>query len=252
MPTKINRQGIPSGAKSMADVVVALTQDLSRRSVAALSGLTDNSAGVARNPKAVTGYGTALVNVANSGGNLAIATTAASEIGLQVITAQIRDAIGEIIEKADAACIALGLHDANSVVDSSGRASPDGTIGVINVQGQGASGVQATETNVIRKKLNNYVYTAAQLVNKVAMATGVAGVDIQVPDADKVNLLPSDGFGTIAAFGVTNTGTSVSPGVSKAASDLMIAAFAADVATLAAVLNAATADTVVPKVVVAF
>lgn len=250
---KINRQGIPNGAKSMADVVVALSQDLARRTASAVAALTDNSAGTPDTDNVITGYGTELVNVANSGGNLAIATTASSEIGVQVITAQVRDAIGEVLEKADAILVALGLHEASSVVDNSGRATPDGTIGAIDLDvGTGATGVQATETNVIRRKLNNYLYTAAKLVNKVALATGVPGVSISIPAEDQVNLLPTNGFGTIAAFGVTNTGTSASPGVAKAQADLWIGAMANDVATLAAVLNAAANDTVKPKVLVAF
>jgi hypothetical protein len=160
-----------------------------------------------------------LVNVANSGTNLASTATTTSALGTVV------DAIGELFTKANAYATKLGIAN---VTNNGGGTAPDGTIGAITVATTAAAtGAQAATVNTNLAAINNAFYQLGTLTNKVLHATGETSL-----------ILPANYTvaSTVSAL-ATTAGTAADPGVTKVALDAELVKLAANVATVATALN---------------
>lgn len=230
MTIKLDKRGHITKAEGEQGISVALAQSIAARAVLANppDALTDNSGGVAGSFVSVTAD---LVNVAASGSNLASAATAASALGT------VKDAISELVATAEEFADLLGIDYSEDFVTGTN----DGTIAAITVATTGAAtGAQATETNASVLALNANMVGVAVLTNKVARAVGMAEIAFTAP---------MEYFSDIEDVTVA-VGTAASPGVTKAALDAKLAAFAVNIATVAAKLNALRAVSGVPKVLI--
>lgn len=231
MTIKLDRQGHRRDGGSDGDLIVALAQQEARRIASAETALTDSSGGT--DSAIIVGAADVLADAAASG------TDRAGEASSQAAIAAVRDGIGEIVDAANTVLAALGLP---VVTDNSGAEAADGTLAVISAVTGAATGVQAAECEVLRLALNDYLFVAANLVNRVAVAVGVDEVAFAVSGAEFAS--------TIAVIDETATGTAADPGVSAAAFDAAMADYADDIAALATAFNAAVSATIVPRVVV--
>lgn len=230
MTIKLDKRGHIVKAEGEQGINVALAQSIAARAVLANppAALTDNSGGVAGS---ITSVSADLVNVAASGSSLASAATAASALGT------VKDAIAELVAKAKAFADLLGVDYSEDFVTGTN----DGTIAAITVATTGAAtGAQATETNASVLALNANMIGVAVLTNKVARAVGAAEIAFTAP---------MEYFSDIENVTVA-VGTAASPGVTKVALDAKLAAFAVNVATVAAKLNALRTVSGVPKVLI--
>lgn len=230
MTIKLDKRGHITKAEGEQGISVALAQSIAARAVLASppDALTDNSGGVAGSFVSVAAD---LVNVAASGSNLASAATAASALGT------VKDAISELVATAEEFADLLGIDYSEDFVTGTN----DGTIAAITVATTGAAtGAQATETNASVLALNANMVGVAVLTNKVARAVGMSEIAFTAP---------MEYFSDIEDVTVA-VGTAASPGVTKAALDAKLAAFAVNVATVAAKLNALRAVSGVPKVLI--
>lgn len=238
MQIQISKLGEPlRGAMGHNEVIVALAQDLARRTAAGKADLTDSGGGTAQ--AAVAPYITAFANVAD------VSTSSAGETTTRAKLQLVTDALSEIGEKADSILVALGINATTTYVDSTGGTTPDGTIAAIGAVTAVTTGVQAAQLDVIRDRQNDFLFTVATMVNRVARACGTTPVVLSGFDPDVFTLDE-----TPAVIDETATGTAADPAVSKTAADAYLTHMANMVKTLSTALNLATADTVVPRVAV--
>lgn len=210
-------------------VLAALVKQASRLALTGLTDVTDSSGGTATT--SVVAMSTALTNVADAGSTLASKATA--ESALTTVLA----ALNELAAKANAAAVALGLP---AVTYNAGGGAPNNTIEAITVSTTGATtGAQAAATNAVIANLNAATYTVTQQINKVLKATGYATVPVF-----------AGSFQTTVPAITVDVGTAASPGVTKVALDAELVKARANIATLAAKVNAFNAGYGVPLVVV--
>ena len=227
--SKINLKDLTYlNATSHSRVLADLAQSIGKLKAEAVAALTDSSGGNAALAGGVQGVA-AFVNAANAATNLAGKATTETALG------KVKDAITELATKANEYATRLSV---TGLTDSSGGATADGTIAALDLSvTAAATGAQATETNAIRLVINDACYELANLVNRLCIATDVTAATIT-----KTNFAQnSDGLvtknSTIAAIS-TGTGTAADPGITKAAMDAALVVWGANVAYLAAKLNA--------------
>lgn len=216
MTLKINAQFGNAKAKTVESVVLELAKAHCRQVGATVASLTDNSAGTAGS--SVVALSTNLTNTAAVGSNLASHTSVETAVGTVI------DALNELAVKANAYATALGL---STVSYSGGGAAADGTIAAVTVASTAATtGGQAASVNTLFGALNNAFYNVSVVVNEIAKAQGLATLPVTA--------------GTVGAVAaITNSaGADASPGVTKTAVDAELVKAAANIATLAAKLNA--------------
>jgi hypothetical protein len=228
--SRSNGARVDGGAES--HVIARLAQMFAANKASAISDLTDSSGGVASTSYAIVAVAADTANVANSGTSLASKATAEAKLNL------VLDAIKEIVAKANSVAAVVGL---TSVTDSSGGTTADGTIGAIGTTTAATTGVQAVSVNATITRLNNFMFTAAALVNQVAIATG----------GQEVSVALSGTYSSTVASLTVDGGTAADPGVSKTALDAKLVLYAANIATLAAALNGITGAWTPSLVVVA-
>lgn len=215
MVLKFNEHNMGKGTKDLLRVIQALAQDNAKTKAAGESALTDNSGGSAGT---LTAASVALTDVAASGSSLAGKTT--SEAALVTVV----NALRELADKANAYA---GLFGIDNLTWNGGGATTDGTIAAITVSVTGAAtGIQAADTNTALGAINNAVYLLAQLVNRLADATGDT----------KLTVYSGTHAATVAALS-TALGTAADPGVTKAAFDAELVKLQNNVATIADKLN---------------
>lgn len=226
MAINLYKGGTTIGAISDHEVLRALAQQNARRLTAAVTPLTQNSGGTA-------GAGilkhAELVAVANNATNLA--QKAATETALGTV----KDGIAEIVAKANATALVLGIA---GLTDNSGATAADGTLGAVTVAvTAAATGVVVADTDATLDALDNYLYQAFRLVNKLANAVGEAPLtsDYVMPEQ-----------ATIASITVSG-GTAADPGISKAAMDAVLVVYRNNIKTVADKLVAIN-TVAVPKV----
>lgn len=234
MPIKLSKStaGRIDGGSNQ-HLIVAIAQQHARQAASAVSALTDSSGGTASASRVVVDVLADLANVANSGGNLATATSALASLNL------VKDALLELATKANAVADAVGFSAADKIVYNGGGTAVDGTIAAIAASTAGATGAQATNLNASILALNEAMFSVSHLVNKLAIAQGKPQLVIQIDgEYDE----------TVAAITLA-AGSDASPGVTKVALDAKLTLYAANVATIAARINDLRAA-FVPEVVV--
>ena len=219
--------GMLRGEIALQEALAELIMYQAKVKAAGLADLTDSSTGTARETKLVLGVSTAFVDEAAAGSDLAGEATARAALGAVALGAKL------LLTQANAAAKLVGIPQVS--VGITGVAA----LGAVGVATGAGTGVKATETNLIRKKLNTAIYVAAGLTNRVTAAVGQTGLlDFSgVPAEDRV-------FGAVGAIDTTATGTAGTPGVKKAAFDVAVGLWKNDLATIAAALNAVTNDTI--------
>lgn len=219
---------------SSTHLIAALAAQAARIAIASETDITDSTGGVAAGSRKLVAVNPTLVNVANSGSNLADKTT--TEAALTAV----KDAILELHTKAAALGTKLGL---TNVTYNAGGTTGDGTVGAIAATVTGAAtGVKATETNATLSALNDAFASVVGEINAAAIATGVDILD--------VSDMKGSWLSTVPALTVAG-GTAATPGVTKASVDAVLDAYRNNVATAVAVLNAITGNTVPLVLVVA-
>lgn len=221
-PIKINaKDGTYTGTANHTKVIQHLAQQAAKQKIEASGAavLTDSSGGT--NTGGLIKTVAAFVDAAASGSDLADQTTSNA-----VLTA-VKDAVKEISTKANAYA---GLLGTSTVTDSGGGTAADGTIGAIAATVTGAAtGIKATETNIVRLALEDAFVELTSVVNKLAVAAGLYPVTLNfTPTASK--------NGTIGVITVA-TGTAATPGVKKSVFDAACVVYRDNVAVLAAKLN---------------
>lgn len=211
-------------------LIVAMAQQIARQVTAAETDITDSSGGTASTTLTLVDIAADFANVADNSTSLASGTTAAAKLNL------VKDAILELATKANALATKIGV---TGLTYNGGGTSADGTIGAIGTTTAATTGAKATESNATVLLLNDALFSVAALVNRLAVATGVAPL--------KVDLTGT--FASTVASITVATGTAADPGISKTAFDAKLALYANNIATVAARLNALTAA-FVPDVVV--
>lgn len=223
MALKIHSGYDIQNGRTVETVVLELVKAHARQVVASITDLTDSSGGTADAGGVLVGAAT-LTNAANSGTSLA--QKAATETALGTV----KDALVELFTKANEYATKL---DIAPVVYNGGGTAADGTVGAVTVAVTAATtGAQATETNAQLASINSAVFALSTLVNKLAVATGVAKLNNTALKTTFVSTVPSIS-GTV--------GTAADPGVSKAAVDAELVKVRTNVATIAAKLNALNA-----------
>ncbi len=202
-------------------MVALLAKDIARLKLAALTDLTDNSAGTASSTRTLTVPG-ALVNVADAG------TTSAQKASSESALATLLNAISELAAQANTFSTTLGLP---TLTYNGGGAAPDLTIAAVTKSITAATtGVPAATVNTVFSAYSNAIYQVALRVNALAKAVG----------APLLNLSAYEGTAsasTVAAL-ATSLGTAANPGVAKNGIDAEFSKFADNIATIAATLNA--------------
>jgi len=241
---KIRYKGEFTNAASHTEVLRNLAQQEARRIVVAEGEgafTADNSGGTPDTGRVVNAVSTAFVNEAAVSTDLASKTDAGNDT-TEAMDA-VRAALGELWAKTNALLTDLGL---DTVTNSGGGASPDGTIGVMTTVVVGtATGVQAVEMNALRALVNTSLHGLVVKTNELCHAVGV-------------DALVASGFGdqpippaTQAVIDNTANGTAADPGVKKAAVDAALATWGDSVATIAARLDAVATVATSPPLVVA-
>lgn len=192
---------------------------------AAITPLTDNSAG---GGSAFTIPAKASA-VAASGSNIATSASFNTAIGT------VKDAIATLYAKANAINAALGLP---SVTYNGGGTSGGNTVAAVTkTTTGGTTGVQLAEYEAIRLATNGQLTRLKGIVDTLARALGVS----KIPDI-------AGQTGAAGAIGTTSG--AAAPGISKAKADSDLAAWANNIAVVAAKLNAILAVTNKPQVLV--
>jgi hypothetical protein len=217
MTHKVDRHTVLDG-EPLAATLRAVLQ-FQGRQAAADTALTDSSGGT---PGALAKADAAATNEADAG------TTLAGKASTETALGTVKDALATLFAKANTAAGTLGLE---TVTYSGGGASGGDTLGAVTVTVTGAAtGAQATEWNAIVADMNNAFYVLAAHVNRLCTATGSAAVDASAM-TDQTHAL------SVAAIS-TDVGTAADPGVTKAAADAALAAFANNAASVATAINA--------------
>ena len=210
MPAIIYEGGALVGANGLHEAVLLLAKQEAARRLDGVAALTNNSGGTAGTITEVAG----LTEAADGG------TTLAQKASTEAALNTVLDGVGELFAKANAMADVLGI---DQVTNNAGGTSPDGTLGAITVAVTAATtGVQDTETNGVIASLNNAIYQAAVLTNKLCAATGLAPVTIGY---DKTVA------STVAAITVSG-GTAANPGLTKAAVDAALVTFRNNIKTI--------------------
>jgi hypothetical protein len=212
-------------------LLAAIVQQMASEKASTITDLTDSSGGSASSSYTLTSVAGDLVNVANSGTSLAGKVTTEAKLNL------VGDALKELLAKANAVAAVVGVA---SITDNSGMTAVDGTIAAIGTVTAVTTGAPATATNAILVVLNNYQFTVAKQINKIMTAVGGPTL---------VGLTTGTYASPVAAVTIA-TGTAADPAVSKTAMDAKLAVFTANIATMAAALNAVTGAWAVNVVVV--
>ena len=184
--------------------------------------LTDNSGGTAIATRILVAPATQ-VDEADAGTDLATGATLTASLDA------VGDALTTMFAKANTIAAIL---DTRAVTDSSGFTDGTGTIAAIGDGGIAAAvGPQATETNASVAILQAMQSELVSMVNPIARATGQTELSFATDDNDILD-------GTVAAI-TNDTGTPADPGIKKAAADALMVVMENNVATIAAVINAA-------------
>lgn len=202
-------------------LLAAMAQQFAAIKASATTDLTDSSTGSADSDFEIVAVAGNLVNAAASGSDLSTKASAEAKLNL------VKDALLELATQANTLATALGV---TGLTYNGGGTAADGTIAAIAATTGGATGAQATETNATIVSLNAAFSSVAELINRVATATG--GTKL-------INSTGAAAVSTVAAITV-DAGTGADPGIKKTALDTKVAAFANNVATAAAALNAMT------------
>lgn len=221
---KIQKDGSYINAMSHTEVIRGLAQMFARDSSKAVANaLVNNSGGTAGEVAPAPVF----VNVAADGSNLA--PKAGTETNLNLV----KDALLEIYTKANAYATAIGLP---TVTYNGGGTTVDDEILAIGVSVTGATtGVQAAAMNTTAAALNNSIYNAAVLVNRVAEAVGLKPVKIS---GHFDGIEPETSISAITVDG----GTAASPGVTKAQVDAALVGYRNAVKALGDTLVAVDAE----------
>jgi hypothetical protein len=218
-PLKINRHS-GSPTEGVNGMVALLAKDIARLKLAALTDLTDNSAGTVSTTRTLT-VPAVRVNIAD------VATSSAGKTNSEAALATLLNAIREVAAQTNTFSTALGLP---TFIYSGGGASTDLTIAAITKSiTASTTGVPAATVNTVFTAYSNAIYQVALRVNALAKAAGVPLLNLT---AYKGTASAS----TVAAL-ATSLGTAADPGVSKAGFDAEMTKFADNIATIAATLN---------------
>lgn len=163
--------------------------------------------------------------------------TLAQKASTETELAKVKGALATLFTKANALATVLSI---DNVTYSGGGTDGAGTVAAMGVAVTAATtGAQATQSNTARVALNDAFYSLGLLVNRLAEATATA--KLVLPEGHTF-------ASTIAAIAGT-VGTAASPAVTKAAMDAALVVWRNNTATIAARLNAMTADAPNPLVV---
>jgi hypothetical protein len=226
MTIKISKDGgAILGGSNTNQVQAALAMQLAQLTVAAVAAFTDNGGGADAGVIYANGP---VANVAD------VSTSSAGKTTAEAAAATVKDALDELLTKANEYATALGI---TTVTDSIGGTTPDGTIAAVTKTVTAVTtGIQATETNAYIVAVNKALNTIRGLVNKCSRALGYAEVGITLrTGADTPALLT-----TVPALGVS-LGTAADPAVSKAAFDAVLTDQANSIKALSVALDRLTA-----------
>lgn len=231
MVNRIFSDGSFSGDVSLSTRLILrkLSQQHAKYRAEDNSSVTDNSGGSADAERDIVLVQTAFENVADSG------TSLAQEADTQASLLNVKDALATLFAVTNDIANDLGL---SQVTYSGGGTDGTGTVAAIDdTITAAATGVQATEVNVIRLALNNALYTLAVQVNDICDATGVSTLDLSALTTEAYQ-------STVAAIDHTATGTAADPGIAATAMQTALDQYSDDIATIAARVNVvvSTAD----------
>lgn len=227
----------PSGG--LAEAIKGIAQTFAARAASGIADFTaDNSGGTP---------GSELANVADFTLSVVSGTNAVAKAEMETSFGQVRDALSEIIAKVNA--VRAVVPDAfAALTDSTGGAGADGTIAAIDATGTGVNSAMAScaGANTVLAVLRSRTAQVAHYVNKLSVATG------QEPLTDNItsNLAADAQWGTVVSAISTDTGTATNGSDTTAANaivlvtefDERVGALADAVASMAAALDAITAD----------
>lgn len=229
--------GVNDGA--LADAVRGIAQTFAARAAAAVDDLTaDNSGGTP---------GAAIAAIPDFTLSVLGTNDAVAKAELETAFDGVVDAVSELIAQANA--VRAVIPDAFALlVDNTGGTAADGTIAAIDVSatGAGASLASATGTNTVLSTLRSRVAQIASYVNKLCVATGVAPLTLDLTS----HVVADAEWGVVFAAVDIDTGATVSGADTTAANacvlktefDTTMPVLANAVASMAAKLDAITAD----------
>jgi hypothetical protein len=224
--------GTLNGSVAVSDVLIQLAQYQCRTAMGTIAALTNSIGGSPSGTNAVTQVVTTATNVPNAATNLA------QEAATEAAMGTVRDALAELISKANAIGATVGY---SALTDSTGGAAADGTAGAVTVATTAAAtGVQAADWITFITAVNAAVYNISVYVNKCAVAGGKSPLVLNYSATAAT---------TIPAMSV-NVAAAADPGVTKAVVDADLTAIRTNLTTVATVINTlragAGAATVVP------
>lgn len=223
----------------LAAALKGIAQTLAARTAAGVDDLTaDNSGGSA---------GATIADITDYSHGVQDSTNAVAKAEAETALDGVVDGLMEIVAQADT------IRDSipnvfGALTDSMGGTAADGTIGAIDVSATGvdASMCSSAGMNTVLTALRSRMVQAAIYVNKLCVATGQTPLTIV-----RTSLLPGDAaYGTTFAAVSTDTGTATDGSAADATNGIVLktefdakqALFADAIASMAAKLDAITAD----------
>jgi hypothetical protein len=231
--------GLSETGGTLSQAIKGIAQTFAARAAAGVADFAaDNSGGTA---------GAALADVADFTLAAQSGTNAVAKAEAEASFGAVVNALGEIVAKANAIQATVPNVFA-ALTDSMGGAAADGTIAAIDASATGvdAAMCSASGANTVLSALRSRTVQAAHYVNQLCVATG------QTPLTDGIVSAPASAaeWGTVFAAVSTDTGTATDGSDTTAANaialatefDVRVGALADAVASMAAKLDAITAD----------